>query len=62
MRAVRTLRQLMTNEFKGYGSFDSRFKLDNKGFVSYEDYLNSLDDDDFLGHYNWMRDIINNLD
>ncbi len=52
----------MTNEFKGYGSFDSRFKLDNKGFVSYEDYLNSLDDDDFLGHYNWMRDIINNLD
>lgn len=61
----KSLRGLMTREIKDYGYCDYAFKRgdDNaKSFKSYEDWLNSLDDDDFLASFVRTKDRADNLD
>ena len=60
-----TLRELMTKEIKDYGWTDSFFKRGDHNaskYNSYEAWLDSLDDEEFLARYNDVRETINNLD
>lgn len=62
---MKTLKELMVEEIKGYDWCDYAFKRgDNnaKSFVKYEDWLNSLSDDDFLWRYNDVKGVIDKLD
>jgi hypothetical protein len=59
------LRQIMTNEIKASGWMDSWYKrgdMNAENFSSYEEWLNSLSDSDFLFSYNRVRDFENELD
>lgn len=60
-----TLRDIMTKEIAQHGWMDYAFERgdDNaKEFSSYVNWLNSLDDEDFLYCYKRVRDYENSLD
>ena len=60
-----TLRDLMTKEIAQYGWMDYAFERGDdsaKEFSSYENWLHSLDDGDFLYSYKRVRDYENGLD
>jgi hypothetical protein len=61
-----TLREMMTKDIQYYGKFDYDWKNKNSEleirFKTYENYLNSLNDSNFLSKYNSMTERINNLD
>ncbi len=56
-----TLRQIMMQQIKAYSWCSSTWKYQVKD-TPFEEWLNSLDDDDFLMEYNSTREIFNNLD
>lgn len=70
---ISNLRQLMTKEIRTYGWLDYCYKRgDDKAdtfkgqsgdeWQDYENWLNTLEDDDFLATYNRTREAEGNLD
>ncbi len=60
----KSLRQMMTEEFKGYGWLDSSYRSKNKDTSEkeYVKFLDSLDDEDFLSKYKQITKNIDSLD
>jgi len=60
-----SLKELMISKIKDYKELDHSYNWGDynaRSFSNYEDYLRSLNDNDFLSTYNEVKESINSLD
>lgn len=60
-----TLKELMISKIKDYKEFDHSYNWGDynaRSFDSYENYLRSLSDGDFLMTYNEMKQFLDSID